>query len=159
MKAPRRSAPEKKRFLDEGAGLGAAAVAEPQAESLQAAARVAAPPSVVISSRAGNAVRWRFKGPTIERSEDAGKTWQQASASLPASAIAASAPTSAACWVVGKDGMVMHTSDGRTWQAARSPTTADLVHVSAWSETSATIKSADGSRFSTTDGGATWSKL
>ena len=172
--APTESARRKQAYVDEMARGGdtaagsarSLAAAAPPAERAAAeaapaarAAAVEAPPGgVLVPSRASSALIWRCTGTAVERSSDAGKTWQ-AQQSAPAPLLAGSAPTSEVCWAVGKNGTVIRTTDGRRWQSLSSPTSQDIVQVTAWNDSSARVKSADGSRFSTTDGGITWSKL
>jgi photosystem II stability/assembly factor-like uncharacterized protein len=97
-------------------------------------------------------------GTTIERSDDAGKTWHRQPAVTESPLLAGSAPSDGVCWVAGVHGTVLRSSDGRTWERMSSPTSDDIVQITAWSVLNASIRTTSGERFSTNDGGQTWSK-
>jgi photosystem II stability/assembly factor-like uncharacterized protein len=53
----------------------------------------------------------------ILTSDDAGKTWQQATVPVSSDLLAVSFPTAELGWAVGHDGVILHSADaGRTWQ-------------------------------------------
>jgi hypothetical protein len=109
---------------------------------------------------AGSKLVWRF-GPTgsIERSDDAGATWQRQASGVEADLLAGSAPSAAVCWAVGRGGIVLRTADGSAWTRLGSPTSQDLVAIVAIDANRATVTAADGKRYETTDGGRTWRSL
>ncbi|MFY9530725.1 MAG: YCF48-related protein [Candidatus Acidiferrales bacterium] len=102
-------------------------------------------------------ILWRV-GPagSIERSDNAGLSWQQQLSRISEDLLAGSAPSAKTCWVVGRAGVVLRTTDGQTWRQLASPTAADLVGVQAQDARQATVKTADGRSFVTADGGKTW---
>lgn len=106
------------------------------------------------------AVRWRVAGPGIvERSSNAGASWDRLDTGSAAPIVAGSAPSATVCWVVGGSGAVLLTTDARTWRSLPAPTSDDLVAVDAVSERSATVRTAAGDSFRTTDAGTTWTRL
>ena len=133
----------------------AAPASAPPAASAQAA--TSARPVVVVA-RSNLDVTWRVSGTTIERSDDAGKTWHRQPAVTESPLLAGSAPSDGVCWVAGVHGTVLRSSDGRTWERMSSPTSDDIVQITAWSVLNASIRTTSGERFSTNDGGQTWSK-
>jgi hypothetical protein len=103
------------------------------------------------------AVRWRFAGPGIvERSANAGASWEALDTGLAVAFTAGSAPSASVCWVVGGGGVVLVTTDARTWRRVPVPTSEDLVSVEAASDRAATIRTASGQSFQTTDAGVSW---
>jgi hypothetical protein len=114
---------------------------------------------VVVVARSNLDVTWRLTGSEIERSDDAGKTWQRQQATTDARLFAGSAPSDQICWAAGANGTLLRSRDGQNWERLASPTSADIVQITAWSASSASIRTASGERFSTEDGGQTWSKL
>jgi hypothetical protein len=102
-------------------------------------------------------VRWRIAGRSIQRSMDAGKSWQTQNVPVPADPIAGAAPGPSVCWIVGRQGLVLLTTDGATWRRIEFPDPrVDLVGVSASDALTATITAADGKRYGTVDGGRIW---
>jgi len=103
-------------------------------------------------------VRWRIGGNgQVERSADAGATWQPQSVGVHTTLTAGSAPSTDVCWLVGWRGVVLKTSDsGRTWTLVGFPETVDLVSVAAADDKTAAVVSAGGRRYQTVDGGITW---
>jgi hypothetical protein len=108
-------------------------------------------------SALGSTMLWRF-GPsgTIERSRDAGQSWQSQTSPITAELLAGSAPAENVCWIVGRDGTILRTTDGEHWEKIFSPVVADWVAIDARSASLATITSRDTARYSTADGGRTW---
>jgi hypothetical protein len=139
------------------AGAGAPAARALTAPAASALAATGARPVVVVA-RSNLDVTWRLSGTTIERSDDAGKTWRRQAAVTETPLLAGSAPSDAVCWVAGVHGTVLRSSDGTNWERLSSPTSADIVQITAWSMLNASIRTASGERFSTEDGGLTWSK-
>ena len=132
--------------------------AAPTATARVAQAAAAVRPVVVVA-RSNLDVLWRLTGTEIERSNDAGTTWNRQSATAGSPLLAGSAPTDEVCWAAGANGTLLRTSDGQHWERLSSPTDADIVQVTAWSVSTANIRTATGERFSTEDGAQTWSKL
>lgn len=114
---------------------------------------------VVIIARTSRDVAWRLSEATIERSDDAGKTWRAQPTGDATGLLAGSAPSAEICWLAGRSGLVLRTTDGEHWQRLVPPTTSDLTQIRARNATNATVRSASGERFSTKDGGQSWSKL
>jgi Putative zinc-finger len=102
-------------------------------------------------------VRWRIvAGSVVERSTDAGTTWQVQSTGATGRLTAGAAPSSTICWLVGTGGVVLVSRDGRTWQRVPFPEATDLAAILATDASNATATAADGRVFSTNDGGKTW---
>jgi putative zinc finger protein len=114
---------------------------------------------VVIVARTSRDVAWRLSDATIERSDDAGKTWRAQSTGDATGLLAGSAPSDEICWLAGRGGLVLRTTDGEHWQRLVPPTTSDLTQIRARDAKSATVRTARGERFSTEDGGQSWSTL
>ena len=120
----------------------------------KAAASAAAPPQIV--SPDPN-VRWRIlAGGRVDRSIDAGATWQAQSTGVSAAPTAGAAPSPTVCWLVGPRGLVLLSIDGRTWQRVTFADAIDLTAVRAPDALNATVTAADGRTFVTSDGGRTW---
>lgn len=101
---------------------------------------------------------WRV-GPagSIERSENAGRTWQGQLAGTNEDLLGGSAVSGKICWIVGRGGTVLRTTDGTQWKLVTSPTDADLVSITARDAQTATVTTAEGRKFSSKDGGKSWS--
>jgi len=124
-----------------------------------------APQGVAVSPD-GN-VLWRFgaKG-LIEKSTDAGKTWNRQPSPVTVDLLSGSAPSEKVCWAIGVSGIVLRTLDGENWEKLGSPTadkvgetisaSVSLRSITARDSLHATITTADGQTFVTTDGGKTW---
>ncbi len=105
----------------------------------------------------GGASLWRLlPGGIIERSRDAGKTWQGQVTNVDVDLLAGSAPSESVCWVVGRVGTVLRTTDGERWERVSSPAAVDLVRVEAHDALRATVTAAGGRRYVTRDGGQSW---
>ena len=103
---------------------------------------------------------WRVgPGGMIERSRDAGRTWQAQVSNVAANLVAGEAPSDTLCWVVGQAGTIMRTTDGEHWEKISSPVPADWTAVKARDAMNATVMAANGQRFVTADGGRTWRAL
>ena len=100
--------------------------------------------------------RWRLAGSGVERSTNAGESWEmtQTGVSTPLRAGAAPSPTSV--WVVGDAGVVLVSSDGRTWRRVPFLENTNLSAIRARDAVSVSVTTADGRVFSTTDAGITW---
>lgn len=130
----------------------------PSAETVaqpQAMARFAAAP-VLVASPDSN-VQWRISGSAVERSADAGRTWQAQPTGTTAELAAGSSPAPSVCWIVGRRGTVLLSTDGATWRRLPSPDPgADLAAVTALDDRTATVTAVDGRSFRTSDTGRTW---
>ena len=158
----------------------------PAAEAPQAARAMPSPPAPVSGSASAvggladatettipsrdAAVRWRLAeadlrtrvGTTavIERSEDAGATWQRLNTGLTGRFTAGFAPSATVCWLVGPAGAVALTTDARTWRQLPAPAPdANLTSIEASDARTATVRDTQGRTFRTTDGGATWTTV
>ena len=114
-----------------------------------------APQGVAVSPE-GNVV-WRF-GPKglIEKSTDAGKTWNRQKSPVTVDLVTGSPPSEKVCWAVGASGTVLRTTDGERWEELASPTTDNLRSIKARDSLHATVTTTDGQTFVTADGGQTW---
>lgn len=108
----------------------------------------------------GGAVHWRVGvGGAIERSTDAGASWDTQASGVQVDLLAVSAPAPGTAWVVGRLGTVLLTIDGETWQRRTFPEAVDLVFVEAIDGRRATVAAADRRRWATTDGGQSWTRV
>ena len=106
------------------------------------------------------AVRWRLAEPgIIERSTNAGASWDWFDTGVRMPLSAGACPSASACWVVGNAGLVLLTTDARTWRPLTPPSSEDLVAVDATDAAAAVVRAAGGQRFRTTDAGATWTRV
>jgi photosystem II stability/assembly factor-like uncharacterized protein len=95
----------------------------------------------------------------LERSVDAGVTWQRVAIDAKTPALSAgSAPSNTVCWLVGRAGTVLLSDNGTSFRAVTKPVEADLVAVQATDARSASVRTADGRTFATTDAGNTWAE-
>ena len=105
---------------------------------------------------------WRV-GPAgkIERSADAGKTWNLQNSGVAADLLAGFAPADNVCWIVGKAGTLLLTTDGgKHWKQVASPISDDLGGVHALDAQHASIWDAPRRKsFETSDGGLTWKQV
>lgn len=102
-------------------------------------------------------VLWRAgPGGRIERSRDAGRTWQAQASNVTADLLAGSAPSEMVCWVVGRAGTILRTTDGESWQRVSSPAAADWILVKAQDALNAMVFAANRQGYVTTDGGNSW---
>ena len=101
--------------------------------------------------------RWRvLAGGTIERSEDAGRTWIPVRIAPNEEVLAGASPGPLACWFVGRNGLVLLATDGTNFTRLPFPESVDLVAVSSPEARIATITTADGRTFRTEDAGRNW---
>jgi len=107
----------------------------------------------------GSSTLWRFgSAGLIERSLDAGQSWQRQESHVTVELLAASAPTENVCWIVGRAGTILRTADGVTWERIPSPEPADWIAVVARSAQVAIIASRESRRYTTADAGRTWQR-
>jgi hypothetical protein len=104
-----------------------------------------AAPLEIVSSDPSN--RWRIRGPQLDRSRDAGKTWVRQPPVFGAQILAGSSPAAEVLWLVGRRGVVIVTADGITWQRLQFPQSVDLTGVRAQSGVEAELTTADGRVF------------
>jgi hypothetical protein len=105
-------------------------------------------------------VRWRIVGRgLIQRSSDAGATWESLQTESTTELTAGSAPTPFVCWLVGRAGAVLLSTDGRRFVRLPSPSPTDLVAVQATDARGATVTEAGGRTYRTSDAGTTWEPL
>lgn len=103
------------------------------------------------------AVRWRVApGGRLERTTDAGRSWQPQATGVTADLLAAATVSARVAWAVGAAGTVLRTTDGERWEPCAAPVEGDLVAVAAISATHAVVTARDGRRHATSDGGRTW---
>ena len=113
-------------------------------------------PALVVRSPEGS-TQWRIVKPgSVQRSNDAGATWQTQADGVNAVFTSGAAPSDSVCWLVGKSGVVLQSTDGRSWHRVPFPQAVDLIAVVATDATTATVTTAGGRTFTTTDGGRTW---
>ena len=111
----------------------------------------------LVVQTADGSTRWRSLTPgSVQRSIDAGATWETQSTGVAAIVSSGAAPSKSVCWLVGKGGVVLLSSDGRSWRQVPFPDTADLVSVAATDASSAAVTTVNGRTFTTRDGGKSW---
>jgi photosystem II stability/assembly factor-like uncharacterized protein len=92
----------------------------------------------------------------VERSSDAGTSWQPITIDPPTLRITNGSASPTACWLVGRDGVVLLSTDGTNFTRVTPPAPVDLASITATSPREATVRTSDGRTFLTTDGGQTW---
>jgi len=113
--------------------------------------------SIVEIASPDPAIRWRItQGTLVQRSTDAGSTWEIQSTGNAAQLIAGASPAPSVCWLVGRAAVVLLTTDGRSWHRLKFPEAVDLMAVRATDADTASVTVADGRVFTTQDGGNTW---
>lgn len=102
------------------------------------------------------AIRWRIRGTMVDRSTDAGASWQ--TATLPAGAVvtAGHSPSPGVCWLVGPAGTVLRSTDGERFDAVSVPNAGALIAVQSENADEATVTSVSGRVYATSDGGRAW---
>ena len=111
----------------------------------------------VVAQTADGSTRWRSVTPgSVQRSIDAGATWETQSTGVAAIVSSGAAPSKSVCWLVGKGGVVLLSPDGRAWRQVPFPEAVDLVSVAATDASSAAVTTVNGRTFTTTDGGKSW---
>jgi len=141
---------------------------EPQALAARAGIRALAE-SVIVDKNSpaieivspDSSIRWRIiDSARVERSTDAGSTWDTLSTGIPAQLTAGSSPAPSICWLVGRAAMVVLSTDGgRSWHRLTFPEAIDLIAVRAADASSAAVTAIDGRTFATQDGGLTWAAI
>ena len=113
-------------------------------------------PQIVLQTADGS-TRWRILTPgSVQRSNDAGATWETQATGVSAILSSGAAPSKTVCWLVGKGGVVLLSADGRSWLRVPFPHAVDLVSVLATDASSAIVTTASGRTFTTVDGGKNW---
>lgn len=93
---------------------------------------------------------------SIERSVNAGRTWQAQASNVDADLVAGSAPSDTICWIVGRAGTILRTADGEHWEKISSPAMLDWTSVKAQDALRAEVSAGRKKIYVTTDGGQTW---
>jgi hypothetical protein len=138
---------------------GAPGAAEQRSQAgtviVSSAANYKLAPAVIASARGW--VMWRVgtQG-SIERSLNAGRTWQAQASDVDADLVAGSAPSDTVCWVVGRAGTILRTTDGEHWKKIPSPAMLDWTSVKAQDALRAEVSAGRKQIYFTTDGGETW---
>jgi len=101
-------------------------------------------------------VRWRLAAGVVQRSIDAGRSWQAQSTGSTDVLLAGSAPARDVCWMVGRSGTILLTTDGQTWRRIPGPVDTDLTAVTATDASTASVTTAAGRTYRTRDSGRTW---
>lgn len=116
-----------------------------------------APKDVALIVSPQPSVQWRIDGRSVQRSTDAGASWQSQATGAAVQLLAGSSPSPTVCWIVGRSGTVLLSTDGATWRSLTFPQpTVDIVRVTATDDVSATVTTATGSVYRTVDAGRTW---
>ena len=111
----------------------------------------------LVVQTADGSTRWRsVTAGSVQRSIDAGATWETQSTGVAAIVSSGAAPSKSVCWLVGKGGVVLLSSDGRSWRQVPFPEAVDLVSVGATDASSAAVTTVNGRTFTTVDGGKSW---
>jgi len=158
LDAPARGADVRLEKRQAAAEVGAAAA--PAAPASAPAAKTfsfGSPETVIVSSNPAS--RWRIlSGGGVQRSADAGATWQTQNTGVSQTLSAGSSPSPSVCWLVGPGGIVLLSTDGRLWKRVAFPESGPLAAIRATDAENATVTTADGREFVTNDGGRTWSR-
>ena len=101
-------------------------------------------------------VRWRIVGAGVQRSTDAGATWEAQTTGTSVALAAGASPSATVCWIVGRAGTVLLTADARTWRVVPFPDVTDLTAVRATDAATATVTTADGRALTTLNAGQSW---
>jgi hypothetical protein len=102
-------------------------------------------------------IRWRLRGPIIERSSDGGARWEVQPTGIEAALTGGSAASPSVVWIVGRNGVILLSTDaGRSWRRIQFPEITDLSSARARDAQSVAVTTGDGRVFSTTDAGVTW---
>ncbi len=126
-----------------------------------------APSAEVLARSPSGLVIWRAgAGGKIERSTDAGQSWNVQRSPLNQNWLAATAVSDTVCWLAGANGAIARSRDGKTWEPISPPATAadsegkqpDWTALLAKDAARTTVVAADGRRYITTDGGKSWSE-
>jgi hypothetical protein len=105
-------------------------------------------------------VRWRIlPSGSVERTADAGVSWQSISIDPQLRVTGGAASSPAVCWLIGPNGVVLRTIDGVKFDLVAFPEATTLSSIRVSDGDHATVTTADGRTFTTTDGGASWQRL
>ena len=111
----------------------------------------------VVVQTVDGSTRWRIVATgSVQRSIDAGSTWETQSTGVAAIVSSGAAPSKSVCWLVGKGGVVLLSPDGRSWRQVPFPEAVDLVSVAATDASTAAVTTVNGRTFTTTNGGKSW---
>jgi hypothetical protein len=103
---------------------------------------------------------WRIlPSGTVERTTDAGASWQPVSIDQAARVTGGAAASASVCWLIGQSGIVFRSTDGAKFDRVVFPETADLTSIRVTDADHASVTTVDGRTFTTTDGGVTWQRL
>ncbi len=122
------------------------------------ASKLHAAPGELFVAVPNSDVLWRFgSAGRIERSRDAGKTWETQKSPAQESFLSGSAPSESICWVGGTNGVLLRTTDGgENWERIPAPTKSDIISVKASDPLNVTLIGADGRTYQTRDAGTHW---
>lgn len=101
---------------------------------------------------------------TVQRSGDAGKTWQSVTVPSGSGPFRALSAVGANIWVGGKTGTLYHSSDlGQSWVkvapvAGGKKLDQDILHLNFSDVLTGTVNTANGEVWTTSDGGQTWQR-
>jgi hypothetical protein len=101
-------------------------------------------------------IQWRVIGGRIERTTDAGATWQAERAPRLGDPLGGSAPAAEICWIVSRSGTVVRRSASGAWTVTHLPSGVSPSSIAAHSALEATVTARDGRQWHTVDGGDTW---
>ncbi len=120
-------------------------------------ARAAASMRQFTITSSNRSVLWRV-GPrgSIERSRDAGRTWESQVSNVKVDLLGGSAPSETVCWVVGRAGIILRTTDGIHWEKVASPAPVEFFAIRASDALHATAFATGSELYFTNDGGRTW---
>jgi hypothetical protein len=140
----------------------AAAAPGPRREAFAATSRLStlasAPEIIIVSSNPSTRFRL-LRGGGVQRSADAGATWQTEETGISDTLTGGSSPSPSVCWLIGPSGAVVLSTDGRSWRRRPFPESVDLRSISASDGDHATVTTADGRVFVTADGGQSWTRV
>jgi hypothetical protein len=159
LDAPARGADGRLEKRQAAAEVAAAAPTEAPASAPAAKTfSFGAPETVIVSSNPAS--RWRIlQGGAVQRSSDAGATWQTQNTGVSQTLSAGASPSPSVCWLVGPGGIVLLSTDGRSWKRLAFPEAVPLAAIRAADAETATVTTADGREFVTDDGGRTWTRV
>jgi photosystem II stability/assembly factor-like uncharacterized protein len=107
--------------------------------------------------RASDTVWVRVGGPAIERTSDAGRTWQTERPLEGAEITAGVCPSADVCWLAGPRGVVLRREPSGRWADVSPSGAGGVERIEAADASHATLTIAGGVRLTTIDGGRTWS--
>jgi hypothetical protein len=128
--------------------------AAPAAE--ETLSRLSPPPATTVIMSPDPARLWRIVTGVVERSDDAGASWQRVTLPPGPVPIAGASPSRDVCWLIGAAGAVLRTTNGADFEMVKIPSAGNLRAISAEDADRATVTAATGRVFRTTDGGRSW---